>query len=362
MIEFHIVSCPPLVDLLVAQLMNAGARAARPGEFTLRAFLAGKMDLTRAEAVLAVIEASNRHELKEALAQLAGGMAQPLHTLRCELLNLLADIEAGLDFTDEDIRFVEQRELLGRLTRALAQLTNLRRQLATRSIESERFRAVLAGPPNAGKSSLFNALGGNTAALVSPRPGTTRDYLVHQLAYGDVTIELIDTAGWEVAADLIGLQSQSLGHEQIQKSDLLVVCHEAGKPEDENAALLRAEKSGRDVLRIATKCDVRSPPPGCMATSALTGQGIDELKQSLVERARKQASRGSAPSLSRCRHHVDSCIKHLRQAHDIALNQDPPELLAVELRSALEDLGEMTGAVYTDELLDRIFSRFCIGK
>src|SRR5579884_1069063 len=180
MVELHTLSCPPLLDLLIAQCLGAGARAARPGEFTLRAFLAGKLDLTRAEAVLAVIEAGSRDELKDALKQLAGGIARPLQELRDDLLNLLADVEAALDFADEDIRFVQQEEMLRRLGKALAQVTLLGKQLAQRSLTERVFRVVLTGRPNAGKSSLFNALGG-ADALVSPQPGTTRDYLMHRL-------------------------------------------------------------------------------------------------------------------------------------------------------------------------------------
>jgi tRNA modification GTPase len=359
MAELHVLSCQPLVELLLAEMMSAGARAALPGEFTLRAFLAGKMDLTRAEAVLGVINATDAQELKQALAQLAGGMVQPLSHLREELVDLLADVEAGLDFTDEDIQFVEMSQLLSRLTGALAQLTLVQKQLLGRSVRSERFRVVFAGPPNAGKSSLFNALAGRSSALVSPQPGTTRDYLVHRLSAPDVEIDLIDTAGWDAAANTIEEQSQSLGHEQRLKADLVLICLEAGMYGRDREA---ARAGDRAILEIITKCDLCPAPPGRLATSAVTGEGIDELRRTLVEHARRHGQSGSVPGLSRCRHHVESCLTHLRRAHDVALNNEPAEMLALELRSGLEHLGEMTGAVYTDELLDRIFSRFCIGK
>jgi tRNA modification GTPase len=271
----------------------------------------------------------------------------------------LADVEAGLDFTDEDIQFVEMSQLLPRLTGALAHLTLVQKQLLGRSVRSEQFRVVFAGPPNAGKSSLFNALAGKSSALVSPQPGTTRDYLVHRLSAGDVEMDLIDTAGWDAAANTIAEQSQSLGHEQQLKADLVLICLESDTYERDQEA---ARGSDREILEIITKCDLCPAPPGRLATSAVTGQGINELRRTLIEHARRYQQSASVSGLSRCRHHVESCLTHLRRAHDAALNNEPPEMLALELRLGLEHLGEMTGAVYTDELLDRVFSRFCIGK
>jgi tRNA modification GTPase len=358
--EVHTLSCPPLLDLLIAALLGAGCRAAQPGEFTLRAFLAGKLDLTRAEAVHAVIEAGTRDELKQALKQLAGGMARPLQALRDDLLNLLADVEAGLDFADEDIRFVRPEETLLRLGSALAQVTLLGKQLEQRGVDDRAFRVVLAGRPNAGKSSLFNALAGG-AALVSPQPGTTRDYLVQSLELSGVAVEMIDTPGWQEGSDTIVSQAQALGREQAERADLLLLCLEAGVavgPEEE--ALLAQEQP--PVVAVATKCDLAAAPAGLLATSAVTGAGVESLRGLLAERARGRAQPALAPSLARCRHHVASCLEQLRRAHSIVLFEDPPELLALELRGALEQLGEMVGAVYTDDLLDRIFSRFCIGK
>ena len=361
MIEIHTLSSPPLLDVLIAQLLQAGARAARPGEFTMRAFLAGKLDLTRAEAVLGVIEANGRDELQQALAQLAGGVARPMQALRDDLLNLLADVEAALDFADEDVRFVAQDETLTRLAAGLAQLTLLQRQLAQRSVSERPFRAVLAGRPNAGKSSLFNALTGATA-LVSPEPGTTRDYLVRRLDLGDgVAVELVDTAGLRFARNPIEATAQALGREQTERADLVLLCRAAdSEPTPEETEWLRQTEP--TVVRLGTKCDLAPSSPGWLATSATTGGGLDELRALLIEHVRARSQPALAPSMSRCRHHVDACLDRLRRAHSLVLFEDPPELLALELREALEQLGEMVGAVYTDDLLDRIFSRFCIGK
>jgi tRNA modification GTPase len=359
--ELHTIGSPPLIDLLIAELLKSGARAALPGEFTMRAFLGGKLDLIRAEAVLAVIEAGSRDELKQALGQLAGGVSRPLETLRDDLLNLLADVEAGLDFAEEHLQFVDQRQLLERLRKGLALITLLGKQLEGRALANRPFRVVLAGRPNAGKSSLFNALAGRAAALVSPEEGTTRDYLVHHLDLHGVKVDLVDTAGRRKTNGAIEHQAQSLREEQTEAADLVLLCVEAGAPIDE-ADNLSLNQHVPSVVGVSTKCDLGPAHLGFLATSSLTAAGLDRLRSLLADKARSHSRPALAPSLSRCRHHVDACLAHLRRAHEMALFEEPPELLSLELRSALEELGAMVGAVYTDDLLDRIFSRFCIGK
>ena len=353
-VEVHTVSSQPLVDLLVSELLAAGARAARAGEFTQRAFLAGKKDLTQAEAVLAVIEAGSDAELRQALAQLAGGIAHPMHGLRDDLLNLLADVEAGLDFTEEGIEFVGKRDILLRLGTGMAQLTNLGKQLDDRAVSRGAYRVALVGEPNAGKSSLFNALAGVRAAIVSPVPGTTRDYVTRSVTLQGTNVELIDTAGWQTATGLIEEQAQRLGREQAARADLRLWC----VPADQTPGPAPAGES----LLVRTKTDAGGEPTGGVATSARTGRGVVDLRRLLAEKARAARAPALAPSLARCRHHVDRALGHVRAAHRAVLFDDPAELLALELRLALDQLGEMVGAVYTDDLLDRIFSRFCIGK
>jgi tRNA modification GTPase len=355
--ELHTTACAPLVDATIAALLNLGVRAAQPGEFTLRAFLAGKKDLPQSEAVLAVIEAGSNDELQLALGQLAGGVTQPLQGLREDLLNLLADVEAGLDFSEEDIQFVGKKDVLLRIGKGMAQLINLQRQLQDRSVSGRAFRVALIGEPNAGKSSLFNALIGDAAAIVSPVPGTTRDYITRTLHLDSLAVELIDTAGHQDAANTIEQQAQQLGKEQAKLADLLLWCVSI----DEAIAAVPAELDGVPVVIARTKCD-RGLAQAGFSTSSVTGEGIDELRKELRQRAVDFHRQPLAPSISRCRHHVDSCLGHLRKAHSIVLFDDPAELFALELRLALDHLGEMIGEVYTDDLLDRIFSRFCIGK
>jgi tRNA modification GTPase len=358
--EIHMPSSPPLVDLVTGQLLTAGARAAVPGEFTMRAFLAGKLDLTRAEAVRAVIDAGSRDELHQALGQMAGGVSQPLQVLRDDLLNLLADVEAGLDFTEENVEFISQETLLLRISKGMALVTLIRKQLESRSTTGPTFRIALTGRPNAGKSSLFNALAGKAAALVSPEPGTTRDYLLYRLDLEGIRVEIIDTAGYRKSNGSVETQAQSLRLEQTEKADLLLLCVEAGSQIGEVEAALLGKRPATVV--VATKCDLAAAPVGQLATSAVMGTGLDSLRKLLTDRARAHVVPALAPSLSRCRHHVESCLAHLRRAHENVLFQEAPELLALELRGALDDLGATVGTVYTDDLLDRIFSRYCIGK
>lgn len=355
--ELHTIGSPPLVDRLIADLLTAGARPANPGEFTQRAFLAGKLDLPQAEAVHAVIEAGTDAEMKRALAQLAGGITQPLESLRTDLLNLLADLEAGLDFVDEDIEFVPRSDLLRRLAHGIADLESLLGQLEDRSVSGRPFRIVLVGLPNAGKSSLFNALGTGTDAIVSPIPGTTRDYLAKRFTLDGVLVELIDTAGWQGAADTIEAQAQSLGREQAEAADLVLWCVEAGGPFEERHTF------AGEVIRVRTKGDLAGDSSEEMlSTSTVLTGGTAALIGQLNERAASFARQPLAPSQSRCRHSVEACLADLRQAHAAATHDEPQELIALSLRSALSHLGETVGAIYTNDLLDRIFSRFCIGK
>ena len=390
--ELHTIGSPPLVERLVADLLAAGARPARPGEFTMRAFLAGKKDLPQAEAVLAVIEAGTDADLRAALAQLAGGVSRPLEVIRDDLLNLLADVEAALDFADEDIEFVGKTDTLQRIGAAIEQLDAVRKQLDDRTVSGRPVRVALVGLPNAGKSSLFNALAG-AAALVSPVPGTTRDYLLKPFVLAGVPVELIDTPGWQDASDTIEEQAQRLGREQAERADVIVWC-------DERAAFAAADEqrltaTGATVVKVRTKADLASgggeqgePPVGdvtqtssklTQTSSKLTGGspcsppplactvispcGLDALRAALGDIVVSLARPALAPSLSRCRHHVLTCLERLREAHALSTKDAPPELLAAGgFAVRLTRLGEMTGAVYTNDLLDRIFSRFCIGK
>jgi tRNA modification GTPase len=359
--ELHTIGSAPLLESLLSELIRLGARLAQPGEFTLRAFLAGKKDLTRAEAVLGVIEAKTKDDLQASLAQLAGGVSLPLAALREDLLNLLADVEAALDFVEEDIQFISESSLLNRLAAGIAHLVNLRRQLDTRTVSGKAPRVAIVGRPNAGKSSLFNALLGKSAAIISEQAGTTRDYLTVSVNWSGLAIELIDTAGWQDATDTIEEQAQRLGRSEATRADVLLWCVPA---DEEIPALDALQWSGiHGVKLVRTKSDrMKNSPLQSWSCTIHDSESVQKVRSQIVEMLQELQQPSLAPSQSRCRGHVEQALDSLRRAHAHVLGQDPPELLALAIREAIEQIGQLTGAVYTNDLLDRIFSRFCIGK
>ena len=378
--ELHLPGSPPILEQVLHDLFRHGVRAARPGEFTLRAFLAGKIDLVQAEAVLGVIDAGDEGELKLALQQLAGGISGRLLQLQGELLDLLADLEAGLDFVDEGLEFVSREELVARVRAARQFVDSLGRQSAARMTSGSVPTVVLAGAPNAGKSTLFNALSGKSLALVSPAQGTTRDYLRAGVVWNDVALELIDTAGWEpVVAGLSGA-AQAQRADQLQRAALVVWCTAADSADPNPAPDALAEFSAIPTnlprLSVLTKCDLldsRASPVDVgqsdgwsCRVSAHSGLGCADLKSSITALLTGSQSR-DLPWLgitaARCQHSLERATAALHRAEQAG---QPPylgdELLAIDLRDALDHLGTVIGTVYTDDILDRIFSKFCIGK
>ncbi len=374
--ELHLIGSPPLLEAVLTQLCRSGCRAARPGEFTLRAFLAGRLDLLQAEAVLGVIDAADHVELEQALRQLAGGISQQIGTLRADLLDLLADLEAGLDFVDEDIEFVSREQLLSRITLAQQFIAELCDQASRRLQSSSRPRVVLAGLPNAGKSTLLNALTGQSAALVSEVSGTTRDYLCVPLDRDGLHVDLIDTAGWDAETNGIEAVAQQRRSEQWQQADLIVWCSDLSDDsamDEQLIAELRDEQ--RPVVCVGTKADCvfvartptsERPDVGVRATvSAHDGRGLNELCAQLAKLLAAE-SRGRRQwigmTAARCQNSLlaaRDALDRTAEAADLGLNDD---LVIIELREVLEHLGHIVGAVYTDDVLDRVFSKFCIGK
>jgi tRNA modification GTPase len=381
MVELHLPGSPPLLERVLETLYQCGVRPARAGEFTLRAFLAGRMDLAQAEAVLGVIDADDHEELTAALNQLAGGLSGKLLHLRQDLLELLADLEAGLDFVEEDIEFVSRDEVMRRLQEGIDVVQSLEQQADGRMLSDGQLRVVLAGLPNAGKSTLFNALTRTDDAIVSSVAGTTRDYLSARLDCGNLTIELVDTAGLDQPGSGIDGFAQQLGGDQVGQADLVLWCSALdGEPALRDDDQLRfdalAIRSNR-ILRVWTRADLElgdslnprnlvvTPPAEPLAVSAVTGAGLDDLRSQISETLaeRSQGERQFVGSTAaRSRDSLRRSCESLERARDAADDRLGDELVAFETRAAIETLGEIVGAVYTDDLLDQIFSRFCIGK
>jgi len=393
-VEIHTLGSPPLLQIVLQAICAAGARLAEPGEFTLRAFLAGRIDLTQAEAVLGVIDAGDSHTLSVALEQLAGGLAHPLQQLRRSLLDLLASLEAGFDFADEDLEFITQEELLRRLAEAQAGIETVLHQATARGEAADAVVVVLTGRPNAGKSSLFNALTGRRAALVSQHPGTTRDYLTANLNLDGVQCRLVDTAGMtkerkeakgeraEESSISIEAKAHSATAEQRRNAHLQVLCIEAGRPLDAWEQERLANAADRRQIVVLTKCDsgietaseTDTPAFGSLPrdkthsgfypTSSVTGFGIPEFRNALRQHVQEIGGAGGdmvVGTALRCGESLRLAGQCLQLAREIAPSGQE-ELVAAEIRAALDQLGKITGAVYTEDVLDHIFSRFCVGK
>ena len=405
MAEFHLTGSVPLLEATIEHLCNCGARLARRGEFTMRAFLSGRIDLLQAEAVLGVIEATDHEELQKALSQLGGQITSRLGKARQDLIALLGDLEAGLDFVEEDIEFITRDQMAQRLQSALNILQALSADSASRLPSGYRRRVVLAGLPNAGKSTLFNRLIGQQKAIVSPIAGTTRDYLTATLRLNSLELELIDTAGWEDAADLIMERAQQLRGEQVSASDIVVWCSAADLSATEIAEDRRlshlAAKQCAAMLRVTTRADVMSldkpaftndrshslksttaaapsapasPPesaapktelPAALCVSGETGWNVDALRsllQTTLQTSHASRSELLGTTTVRCRDSLNRATECLQHALTATTANHGDELISMEIRAALQELGTILGDVYTDDILDHIFSNFCIGK
>jgi tRNA modification GTPase len=376
--EIHLIGAAPLLQATMDCLHTAGARLAGPGEFTLRSFLAGRIDLTQAEAVLGVIDADSRTELGAALDQLTGGVSEPLTALRKSMIDLLADVEAGLDFVDEDIQFIENDVLALRLDEmsTIVQMTVDR--MSTRGRSGDLPLVVLSGRPNAGKSRLLNALAGFETAIVSDVVGTTRDPVEVRVEVRDLLVRIVDTAGIEelteafAANGSIVSQAQTLGQQMAKDADLRLWCSSL------EFDLEPPPKHLANCMRIATKCDLLTSndelalaaslgqyrrDQGWLEISSATGQGLEAMVEEIALRLKNDGNaHGVSTTAARCRETLTDVAAGLASAAEVTRIGGGHELVSAELRLAMDAIGRVTGAVYTDDILDSIFSRFCIGK
>ncbi len=376
--ELHTYGSLPLLRGLVDKAGLCGARPARPGEYTMRAFLAGRLDLTQAEAVLGVIEAEQRGTLDHALRQLSGNLSQPLERMRSSLLDLLADVEAGLDFVDEDISFISDKDLVDRLSAIAVELEQTLRLMQNRGGGSARISVALCGPPNAGKSCLINRLADKQVAIVAAVAGTTRDTVTVDIELQGNHVTLIDTAGIEQAETEVSMQSQAQSRRSTSESRVRLWCVDSTSDDfAANASELkelanRTRKPQTIDLWIATKMDAAmnstltsDPDLPWIQCSALNGDGIDSLKKSICENLKQHDAEeiGSVVgTAARCSQSLHQAIAAIQQAIQLTTHQEGHEFVSAELRTVAQCLGEVTGTVYTDDILDRVFGRFCIGK
>ncbi len=375
-IEIHTYGARPVLDAILHAVLDQNARLAEPGEFTLRAFLAGRIDLTQAEAVLGVIEARDQAELKQALTQLAGGLGRKFHQIRDRLLNLLADVEASLDFTDEDLVFRQPEEVLRELDTAEQDLRTLGKTVVERGTGDDLPRVVLFGSANVGKSSLFNLLTNWRHAIVADESGTTRDWLSEVVDFAIPAasgkawkIRLIDTAGWSAMGgiDEIGEAAQGAMLREVERADLRLLCLDRSRPLNPwEISTLESTDEARNL--VGTKADLppgRAEVAGEIPVSADTSEGIQRLRSAIVEhlaRSRERNPPSVASTAARCGESLQATLRSISTARTLVQSRGSEELLAAELRQALDGLGRIVGAVYTDDILDRVFSRFCIGK
>ncbi len=364
----------PVVLRHVAELcVAAGARLAEPGEFTMRAFLNGRIDLTQAEAVRDLIDSQTLYQAKVAAQQLEGALSKRLQPVKQKLVELIVVLEAGIDFAEDDVSVLPDATILERIAGVCQPLDQLAASFAYGKVVHQGLTLAIVGRPNVGKSSLFNRLVERERAIVTSTPGTTRDLVSETVAIGGIPIRLVDTAGIRQALD----EAESIGirksMEALADADLVLVVLDASRPAvSEDAALLRLAES-RPRIVVENKCDLGSSGQwpvvsgeSCvLRASALTGEGIAELRAEILRHiGGETGAQAEAGFLTNVRHQglVQDSLAALDAARGAVAAKIPHEMLLLDLYNALRPLDTITGATTTDDILNLIFSTFCIGK
>lgn len=369
-LELHGHGSPVALDMLLRRLLDLGVRLARPGEFSERAFLNDKIDLAQAEAIADLIDSASDQAVRSAQRSLQGEFSRHIDALLESLIELRAYSEAAIDFVDEDIDFLAQGEIGAKLEALVEKLEAIQRTARQGRVLRDGLSVVIAGRPNAGKSSLLNALTGRDSAIVTAIAGTTRDVLREYIQIDGMPLHVIDTAGLRESDDPVEREGIRRARAAIEQADRILLMSD-DREADEGAECLAELPEKTLVTRIRNKIDLSGRAAGLHESergveidlSAKTGEGLDLLRQHLKDCAGYDAEAGQVfiarrrhlDALDRARTAILSGLAQLR------LNQ-APELLAEELRLAQQSLGEITGAYTTEDLLGRIFSSFCIGK
>lgn len=378
-VEIHCHGGPFVLQSLCEALVAGGARLAQPGEFTKRAFLNGKLDLTQAEAVLDTIRAKTATSLRVAQEQLRGSLSREVDRIRHRLLHLLAHVEAAIDFTEEGITFIHERELLQGVECILEELSRLVESYQEGRILREGITAAIVGRPNVGKSSLLNALLRTDRAIVTPIPGTTRDVLEETLNIRGIPVRLLDTAGLREATDFVEQEGVRRSRAAMEQADLLLVLLDGSVPFEPEDRALVASAHDKKVALVINKTDLpRGILPGDLQAlrqtttadatvwiSARTGAGLDDLRdtiRNLILRPEFEPGESAVVTSLRHRTGLVKAIEALNRSLESIKGRLSSEFVALDLRGALDALSEITGATTTDDILDYVFSQFCIGK
>ncbi len=375
-VEFHCHGGPLVLRLGLEALIRSGARLAEPGEFTKRAFLNGRLDLAQAEAVMDLIQARSEAGLRVAMEQLRGSLSGELGRLRERLVRLLVEVEAGIDFTEEDITFISPQALADGVHEVGERIAGLLRTSEEGRILREGVTVALVGRPNVGKSSLLNALSRTDRAIVTPIPGTTRDVIEEYVSIRGLPVRLLDTAGMRDTVDVVEKEGVRRSHDALARAELVLAVLDGSAPLGPEDRRLLDLAQGQAMVLVVNKAD--RPPrlepaqlaevsPGrrVVRTSATTGAGLDDLRDAIRDAVLTQGLEArEAVLITHVRHRA--ALARAKEALDqvlLSLERGmPAECLAADLRSAVNAIGEIVGKTTTDDILDLIFKEFCIGK
>lgn len=369
-VEIHCHGSSYIQSTLLQALIASGARMAEPGEFTQRAFANGKMDLSQAEAVADLIASNSRQAHAVALNQMRGGFSHELSALREKLIEFASLMELELDFGEEDVAFADRSTLLALVGEVLGKIQRLIKSFEFGNAMKEGVPVAIVGAPNAGKSSLLNALLGEERAIVSDIPGTTRDVIEEVLNIEGIRFRLMDTAGIRATTEAIEAMGIARSQEKIGRARLVLAISDGsdhGQLRSDEAWVeeIKAKYPDKTVLWIANKKDLNEARGVDMAISALSGDGLEDLKQRMSDSIQQDFDVERETVVSNARHveALQQTHTYLKAAQQGLEQQLPADLVAMDLRAAMRSLGNITGQIELDtDILGAIFSRFCIGK